>query len=93
MKDGRCVAELVAKFELIDINRVALENLLHRFFAPGRLDITIQDRFGTPVHPREWFIVPASVVHEAVELLQEKSLHRYEYRPEQGKIMARPGAS
>ncbi|SEK94958.1 T5orf172 domain-containing protein [Roseivivax marinus] len=85
--------ELVAKFELIDINRVALENLLHRFFAPGRLDITIQDRFGTPVHPREWFIVPVDVVHEAVELLQDKSLHRYEYRPEQGKIMRRPGVA
>lgn len=85
--------ELVAKFELIDINRVALENLLHRFFAPGRLDITIQDRFGTPVHPREWFIVPLDVVHKAVELLQEKSLHRYEYRPELGKLMLRPETS
>ena len=85
--------ELVAKFELIDINRVALENLLHRFFAPGRLDITIHDRFGTPIHPREWFIVPLDVVHEAVELLQEKALHRYEYRPEQGKLVLRPGAS
>lgn len=85
--------ELVAKFELIDINRVALENLLHRFFAPGRLDITIQDRFGTPVHPREWFIVPLEVVHEAVERLQEKSLHCYEYRPELGKLMRRQETS
>ncbi len=82
--------EVVAKFELIDINRVALENLLHRFFAPGRLDITIQDRFGTPVHPREWFIVPLDAVHEAVRLLQEKALHLYEYRPKQGMIMRRP---
>ena len=81
--------ELVAKFELIDINRVALENLLHRFFAPGRLDITITDRFGTPVHPREWFIVPLEVVHEAVALLQKKELHLYEYRPEQGRIIPR----
>lgn len=81
--------ELVATFNLIDINRVALENLLHRFFAPGRLDITIEDRFGTPVHPREWFIVPLDVIHEAVELLQNKTLHLYEYSANQGRIVRR----
>lgn len=81
--------EVVATFTLIDINRVALENLLHRFFSPGRLDITIKDRFGTPVHPREWFIVPLDVVHEAVELLQNKTLHLHEYRADQGKIIRR----
>jgi hypothetical protein len=81
--------DVVATFTLIDINRVALENLLHRFFAPGRLDITIQDRFGTPVHPREWFIVPLDLIHEAVELLQNKTLHLHEYRADQGKIIRR----
>jgi hypothetical protein len=81
--------ELVATFTLIDINRVALENLLHRFFAPGRLDITIEGRFGTPVHPREWFIVPLDVIHEAVELLQNKALHLYEYSANQGRIVRR----
>lgn len=81
--------EVVGKFDLVDINRVALENLLHRFFAPGRLDITIKDRFGTPVHPREWFIVPLDVIHEAVKLLQNKTLHLHDYRAEQGKIVRR----
>lgn len=81
--------DVVATFTLIDINRVALENLLHRFFAPGRLDITIEDRFGTPVHPREWFIVPLDLIHEAVELLQNKTLHLHEYRADQGKIIPR----
>lgn len=81
--------EIVAKFELIDINRVALENLLHRFFAPGRLDITIEDRFGRPVHPREWFIAPLDVIHKAVELLQNRTLHEHEYRAEQGAIVRR----
>lgn len=81
--------EIVASFSLIDINRVALENLLHRFFAPGRLDITIYDRFGAPVHPREWFVVPLDVIHEAVLLLQEKKLHLFEYRPEKASVVPR----
>ena len=82
--------EIVATFSLIDINRVSLENLLHRFFAPGRLDITIKDRFGAPVHPREWFVVPLQVIHEAVALLQERKLHLYEYRPERAALVVRP---
>lgn len=81
--------EVVATFKLINIDRVALENLLHRFFAPGRLDITIQDRFGRPVQPREWFIVPLDVIYEAVEILQKKMLHLHEYRADLGKITRR----
>ena len=81
--------KIVATFRLIDINRTALENLLHRFFAPGCVDLTISDRFGNPIRPREWFIVPLSVVQEAVERLQAGELHRYEYAPTQATLVLR----
>lgn len=42
--------EIVATFELVDINRTKLENLLHKLFDPARLDLTILDRFGKPVN-------------------------------------------
>ena len=47
--------EIVATYELYNINRTKLENLIHRIFDPARLDIEIKDRFGQPVIPREWF--------------------------------------
>jgi hypothetical protein len=53
------------------INRAKLENILHRIFAPGQLDIEIKDRFGNPVIPREWFLVPLFVVDEAVERIKD----------------------
>jgi len=81
--------EIVATFRLVDINRIKLENLLHRFFAPARLNISIQDRFGDAVRPREWFIVPVSAVREVVEKIQDGSLHHYEYRPTQGALVPR----
>jgi len=34
----------------------------------ARLEIEIMDRFGRPVVPREWFLVPLFVISEAVEL-------------------------
>ena len=44
--------ELVATYELYNINRTKLENIIHKFFEPVKLDIQINDRFGQPVVPR-----------------------------------------
>ena len=38
--------EVVATYELFNINRTKLENLIHRIFDAARLDIEIKDRFG-----------------------------------------------
>lgn len=73
--------EIVATYKLSGINRVKLENLLHRIFAPAQLDLTIQDRFGHPVKPREWFFVPLSVIDEAVERIRDGSITEVTYDP------------
>ena len=59
--------EIVATYKLFNINRVKLENLLQRYFEPARLDLTIHDRFGRPVQPREWYLAPLSVIDEVVD--------------------------
>jgi hypothetical protein len=74
--------EVVATYELFNINRTKLENLLHRVFASARLDIEIKDRFGNPSVPREWFLVPLNAVDEAVERLKDGSLTKFVYDPE-----------
>src|SRR5690606_20383443 len=47
--------EVIATYELYNISRSKLENLIDRIFDPARLNIEIRDRFGVPVVPREWF--------------------------------------
>lgn len=79
--------KIVASFALYDINRVALENLLHRFFSGARLEARIPDRLGNEMKPREWFFVPLHVIIEAVERIQDGSLHKFEYRPEQARMI------
>ncbi len=74
--------EVVATYELFNINRTKLENLLHRVFASAQLDIEIKDRFGNPTAPREWFLVPLEVVNEAIDRLKDGSLIKYVYDPE-----------
>lgn len=71
--------EVVATYELFNINRTRLENLVHRIFDPARLEIEIKDRFGNPVTPREWFLVPLFAIDEAVEKIKDGSITDYIY--------------
>ncbi len=79
--------EIVASYKLFNINRAKLENLLHRFFAAARLDLEIEDRFGRPVRPREWFLVPLAVIDEVVGLIQDRSITKAVYDPASASII------
>jgi len=48
--------EIVATYELYNINRTRLESLIHRVYGASRLDIEIKDRHR--VIQRKWFVVP-----------------------------------
>lgn len=78
--------EVVTTYELFNINRVKLENLLHRIFEAARLDVEIKDRFGHPVTPREWFLVPLFAIDEAVERIRDGSIKGMSYDPETASI-------
>lgn len=78
--------EVVATYKLAGIHRTRLEHLLHRLFAPARLNITIRDRFGHPVEPEEWFLVPLFVINEAVERIKDGSIPNYIYDRETASL-------
>lgn len=71
--------EIVATYELFNINRQKLEALLHRFFDNAKMEIQIMDRFGKPVVPREWFLVPLFVIDEVVEKIKDGTIGEYRY--------------
>ncbi len=79
--------EIVTTYELYNINRIKLENLLHRVFERARLDIEIKDRFGNPVTPREWFLVPIFAIDEAVERIRDGSIKGVSYDPETARLV------
>lgn len=79
--------EVMATYELYNINRTKLENLIHRIFDPARLDIEIKDRFGNPVVPREWFLVPLASIDEAVEKIKDGSIKSYRYDPKEAQLV------
>jgi hypothetical protein len=78
--------EVVATYELYNIKRSKLENLIHRIFEPARLEIEIMDRFGRPVVPREWFLVPLFVINDAVEKIRDGTITSYRYDPHAAEL-------
>lgn len=83
--------EVVATYELFNINRSKLENLIHRIFDPARFDVEILDRFGRPVVPREWFMVPLFVIDEAVGRIRDRTIINFVYDPKTAKLVERSG--
>ena len=79
--------EIVATYKLSNISRVKLENLIHRIFDPARLDIELRDRFGNPIVPREWFLVPVFVIDEAVERIKDGTITDYRYDPKTASLI------
>ena len=80
--------EIVTTYELYNINRVKLENLLHRIFEAARLDIEIKDRFGHPVIPQEWFLAPLFAIDEAVERIRDGSIKGLAYDPATASLLS-----
>jgi len=47
------------------------------------------DRFGRPVVPREWFLVPLFAINEAVEKIKDGTISGYVYDPQSASMMHR----
>jgi len=79
--------EVVAAYKLHNLNRIRLENIFHRLFGAAQLDLTIEERFGNPVKPREWFLVPLHVIDEAVQRIRDGSITEVVYDPKTAQLV------
>jgi hypothetical protein len=79
--------EIIAEYQLFNINRSKLERLVHRVFGSAQLDLEVPDRFGTMIKPREWFLVPLHVIDDAVSKIRDGTITGYRYDPSEGGLV------
>ena len=79
--------DIVATYQLFNINRTRLENLIHRIFDSARLDIEIKDRFDMPITPREWFLVSLQAIDEAVARIKDGTISAHVYDPKAARLV------
>ncbi|WP_185634307.1 GIY-YIG nuclease family protein [Burkholderia contaminans] len=81
--------EVVTTYKLAGVDRTKVEYLIHKIFANAQLDLEIPDRFGKPVRPREWFLVPLPIIDEAVQSILDGTILNKVYDRETGKLVSR----
>lgn len=78
--------DVVASYKVYGVNCQKLEALIHKVFAAAQINLSIPDRFGHMVKPREWFLVPLGVIDEAVQRIRDRSIIEYVYDPKNGRL-------
>jgi len=72
--------EIVASFTVTgDYNPQKIENLIHRVFGDVALDLSIIDRNGKEVKPKEWYSVPLHVVEQVVNMINSGEIIDFIY--------------
>lgn len=84
--------DIVATYKLHNLSRMKLEKIFHRLFGAVQLDLVIDDRFGNPIKPREWFLVPLHVIDETVQRILDGSIIDTEYDPNMARLIIRASA-
>lgn len=79
--------DVVATYKLYDVNRPKLERLIHRVLHSVQFEAEIPDRFGKPVRPREWFLVPIPIVDEIIERIGNGTLADVVYDPQRAELV------
>ncbi len=71
--------EIVSVYEVYNVSAHKLEQLIHQFFGASCLDFDIAGDEGKVYRPREWLIVPLSVIEEAIDLIVNGKILNYRY--------------
>jgi replication-associated recombination protein RarA len=85
---SKIMLPLQSRVILVDCSYATRAKLAAHFagIALARLNIEIKDRFGNPVVPREWFLVPLSAIDDAVEKIKDGTITGYVYDPQQARL-------
>lgn len=74
--------KIVLTARCYNINVFHLEGAIHDFFAKSNIDFEVIDKDGNIHHPKEWFVAPLSIIEEAISLIVNDDISKYEYNSE-----------
>ena len=71
--------EVVASWKTYNMNTHRFENIIHTFFKSVMFHIKVNDGKGNTYTPREWFVVPFSIIESVIEKIIDGSIIKYRY--------------
>lgn len=79
--------KVVLTVRCYNINIFQLEGAIHDFFSKSNVSFEVIDKAGNIHYPKEWFIAPLSIIEEAIRLIVDDDITKYEYNPEMQLIV------
>lgn len=71
--------DIIASYKTYNLEAQKFEHIIHRFFAEVCLNIDINDDKGRRITPREWFVVPLSIIDKVIQLILSGDIVNYKY--------------
>lgn len=78
---------IVDDYKVYNVQPSKIESLIHRLFAPVRLDMTQIDGKGRNYDPSEWFMVPINEIRKGIELIVSGDVIYYKYDRQLAKLV------
>ena len=69
----------VSSWQCYNMNVQKFEDIIHKFFRKVCLNIDVFDSSGKRYMPREWFIVPYSIIEQVIPLIISNEITNYKY--------------
>lgn len=79
--------DIISTYKCYNVNPHKFEQLLHRFFAEVCLNIDIHDDKGRRITPREWFVVPFTIIDKVIDLILNGDIVNFKYDHENKSII------
>ncbi|HRG63503.1 MAG TPA: GIY-YIG nuclease family protein [Burkholderiales bacterium] len=71
--------EIVSIYECYNLNPQKFEHIMHTFFASACLNLDVFGEESKRYNPREWFILPLSVIEQAIGLIISGDIINYNF--------------
>ncbi|MFI1743250.1 GIY-YIG nuclease family protein [Thalassobellus sediminis] len=79
--------DIIASYKTYNLNAQKFEQLIHRFFAEVCLNVDIHDDKGRRITPREWFVVPLTIIDKVIQLILSGDIVNYKYNAEINQLI------
>ncbi len=74
--------KIEAIYKVVNLNSQKFEDLIHKVLKPVQFHVTVVDDDGEQHTPREWFVVPISVIDVIIGRIMDGSILKYTYNAE-----------
>lgn len=73
--------KIVATYQVVNLNSQKFEDLVHKVLKSVQFHVTVVDDNGFSHEPKEWFVVPLSVVDAIIGKILDGTIINYIYNP------------